>query len=51
VLLIGLSNKLSVTRLWFDFLDNPPKPNANLIAAAKALLANEEAAKKTSHQN
>ncbi|MDB5555870.1 MAG: hypothetical protein JWL86_5854 [Rhizobium sp.] len=25
------------TRLWLDLLDNPPKPNARLIAAAKAL--------------
>lgn len=25
------------TRLWLDLLDNPPKPNAKLIAAAKAL--------------
>lgn len=27
------------TRLWLDLLDNPPKPNAKLIAAAKALPA------------
>ena len=25
------------TRLWLDLLDNPPEPNARLIAAAKAL--------------
>ena len=25
------------TRLWLDLLDNPPKPNARLIAAAKAM--------------
>lgn len=25
------------TRLWLDLLDNPPKPNAKLLAAAKAL--------------
>jgi uncharacterized protein (DUF1778 family) len=25
------------TRLWLDLLDNPPKPNARLIAAVKAL--------------
>jgi len=25
------------TRLWLDLLDNPPKPNARLTAAAKAL--------------
>jgi len=25
------------TRLWLDLLDNPPAPNARLIAAAKAL--------------
>ena len=25
------------TRLWLDLLDNPPKANARLIAAAKAL--------------
>ena len=25
------------TRLWLELLDNPPKPNARLIAAAKAL--------------
>lgn len=25
------------TSLWFDLLDNPPEPNARLIAAAKAL--------------
>ena len=25
------------TRLWLDLLDNPPKPNARLMAAAKAL--------------
>ena len=25
------------TRLWFDLLDNPPKANDRLIAAAKAL--------------
>ena len=25
------------TSLWLDLLDNPPKPNARLIAAAKAL--------------
>lgn len=27
------------TRLWLDLLDNPPKANARLIAAAKALPA------------
>ena len=27
------------TRLWLDLLDNPPEPNARLIAAAKALQA------------
>jgi uncharacterized protein (DUF1778 family) len=27
------------TRLWLDLLDNPPKPNARLLAAAKALPA------------
>src|SRR5271168_2182015 len=27
------------TRLWLDLLDNPPEPNARLIAAAKALPA------------
>ena len=25
------------TRLWLDLLENPPKPNARLIAAVKAL--------------
>jgi uncharacterized protein (DUF1778 family) len=25
------------TRLWLDLLDNPPKPNARLIAAVKSL--------------
>ena len=25
------------TRLWLDLLDNPPEPNARLIAAAQAL--------------
>ncbi len=25
------------TRLWLDLLDNPPKPNARMMAAAKAL--------------
>jgi uncharacterized protein (DUF1778 family) len=25
------------TRFWLDLLDNPPKPNARLLAAAKAL--------------
>jgi len=25
------------TRLWLDLLDNPPEPNARLVAAAKAL--------------
>jgi uncharacterized protein (DUF1778 family) len=25
------------TRLWLDLLDNPPSPNARLIAAARAL--------------
>lgn len=25
------------TRLWLDLLDNPPKPNARLLTAAKAL--------------
>jgi uncharacterized protein (DUF1778 family) len=25
------------TRLWLDLLDHPPKPNARLIAAVKAL--------------
>jgi len=25
------------TRLWLDLLDNPPEPNARLIAAAKTL--------------
>ncbi len=25
------------TRVWLDLLDNPPKANARLIAAAKAL--------------
>lgn len=25
------------TRLWLDLLDNPPKPNARLVAVAKAL--------------
>ena len=25
------------TRLWLELLDNPPKPNARLIAAVKAL--------------
>jgi len=25
------------TRLWLDLLDNPPTPNARLIAAVKAL--------------
>ena len=28
------------TRLWLDLLDNPPEPNARLIAAAKALPTN-----------
>jgi uncharacterized protein (DUF1778 family) len=27
------------TRRWLDLLDNPPEPNARLIAAAKALPA------------
>jgi uncharacterized protein (DUF1778 family) len=27
------------TRLWLDLLDDPPAPNARLIAAAKALPA------------
>lgn len=27
------------TRLWLDLLDNPPKANARLIAAVKALPA------------
>lgn len=27
------------TRLWLDLLDNPPKANTRLIAAAKALPA------------
>jgi uncharacterized protein (DUF1778 family) len=27
------------TRLWLDLLDNPPEPNARLLAAAKALPA------------
>ena len=27
------------TRLWLDLLDNPPEPNARLIAAAKTLPA------------
>ncbi len=27
------------TRLWLNLLDKPPKPNARLIAAAKALPA------------
>jgi uncharacterized protein (DUF1778 family) len=27
------------TCLWLDLLDNPPEPNARLIAAAKALPA------------
>ena len=27
------------SRLWLDLLDNPPKANARLIAAAKALPA------------
>ncbi|CAN7691611.1 DUF1778 domain-containing protein [Rhizobium sp. LjRoot254] len=25
------------TRLWLDLLDNPPRPNTRLVAAAKAL--------------
>lgn len=25
------------TRLWLDLLDNPPRANARLLAAAKAL--------------
>jgi len=25
------------TRFWLDLLDNPPKPNGKLLAAAKAL--------------
>lgn len=25
------------TRLWLDLLDHPPRPNARLIAAAKAM--------------
>ena len=27
------------TRLWLDLLDNPPEPNARLLAASKALPA------------
>ena len=29
------------TRFWLNLLDNPPKPNAKLLAAAKAMPAEQ----------